>query len=120
MIFTVNYTVYPFDLMIFVNEPYKNIKKTLKKRLPIDFETKKRIKELKGEFEARTVMFPGRQTCIVFKSTKHNVIVHEVFHAVEFLFRSIDIPLTLESGEAYAYLIGYITDEIYKKIGNEN
>lgn len=45
-------------------------------------------------------------------------LAHEIFHAVEFLFEKIRLPHTTNSGEAYAYLIGYITTEIYKNIKN--
>lgn len=41
---------------------------------------------------------------------------HEIFHLVEKLFRRIDLPLTEESSEAYAYLIQYITQQVYNKL----
>lgn len=116
MIFIIPYEIYPFDLMVAVNEPYRRIKKELKKRLPDNQDDRNRIKEFKGTYNGRTIMFSGGQTCIVFKSTEPGIISHEAFHAVEFLFRNIYIPLTLESGEAYAYLIGYIVYKIYQKI----
>ena len=116
MIFIIPYVVYPFDLMVVINEPYSAIKKELKKRLPNNNDNKARIKEFKGKYDGRTIMFSGGQTCMSLNSTQHGLISHEVFHAVEFLFRRIYIPLTLESGEAYAYFISYIVDEIYKHL----
>ncbi len=42
---------------------------------------------------------------------------HEIFHYVTFLLDRLGITFCLEtSDEAFAYLVGYITTEIYKKI----
>jgi len=42
------------------------------------------------------------------------VIAHEIFHVVEFLMDKLTMSLCQENDETYAYLIGYITKEIYK------
>ena len=74
-----------------------------------------------NEREGRTIMFLSGQTLIrmpkVPKSVKeYGSLQHEVFHAVEFVLMRIGIKLCKKSDEAYAYLIGYLTSEIYKKI----
>jgi len=38
-------------------------------------------------------------------------MAHEAFHAACSIMRHVDISLTEETEEAYAYLIGYITEQ---------
>ena len=42
-------------------------------------------------------------------------LTHEIFHATRLLMRGIDIPLSDDSEEAYAYLIGYITKRVFEE-----
>ena len=46
----------------------------------------------------------------------YGIIAHEVFHVVELLFERVGMPLADSSSEAYAYLIGYVTQEIFKQL----
>lgn len=46
-----------------------------------------------------------------------NIMAHEAFHAACSIMRHVDIPLTEETEEAYAYLIGYITEQ-YEELFN--
>lgn len=48
--------------------------------------------------------------------TTQNYLAHEIFHVVEAVFERIEMPLTSETSEAYAYLIGYLTETIYKNL----
>lgn len=41
---------------------------------------------------------------------------HEIFHAVDYIFRRIGMKLGADSDEAYAYLIGYVTEQFWKEI----
>jgi hypothetical protein len=44
-------------------------------------------------------------------------LAHEIFHAVSFVMYKIGQTLEIRvSDESYAYLIGYLTKEIYKKL----
>lgn len=47
--------------------------------------------------------------------TDYGVLQHEIFHAVDQILKYIGITLSDDSDEAYAYLIEYVTREIYKK-----
>lgn len=38
---------------------------------------------------------------------------HEIFHIVEMMFDRIGIPLSIDTSEAYAYAIEYVTKRIY-------
>ena len=51
-----------------------------------------------------------------FRSVNHGCIAHEVFHAASMLLRSRDVELSVESEEAYSYLIDWMTDLIYGTI----
>lgn len=47
----------------------------------------------------------------------HGTLAHEIFHAATFLLDKAGAKLKVGvSDEAYAYLIGYLTTEIYKKL----
>lgn len=69
----------------------------------------------------RATLFPCNRTLIRLKyfpstATDHGIISHEIFHAVDFLLDRVGMKLTESSNEAYAYLIGYITQEVYSHI----
>lgn len=45
------------------------------------------------------------------------VLAHEIFHAVEYLFESVSLPHNAQtSSEAWAYMIGYIHQEIHNQL----
>ena len=45
------------------------------------------------------------------------VLAHEVFHVVEYLFTSVGLPHDPQtSSEAWAYMIGYIHQQIYNQL----
>lgn len=46
-------------------------------------------------------------------------IAHEVFHAVYFVMDKVGIMLTNCSDEAFAYLAGYIGEQVFDAIKNE-
>jgi hypothetical protein len=116
--FIVKYEVYPFDLLVSINEDWNKIEKILKSKLPTELHNE--ISENKNI--ARTTMFSGGATLIRMNlSIEDHVyflstLQHEIFHAVNFLMDKIDISLSDNSDEAYAYMIGYITKKIYNKI----
>lgn len=46
----------------------------------------------------------------------YGILQHEIFHAADLALRHMGITLSDDSDEAYAYLIEYLTTEIYKKL----
>lgn len=119
--FVIPLVVYPFDVMVSIAEPNENLKKRLIKcgvnesEIDLDHSVTNR---------GRCVMFSGNQTLIrvyVRPETpaQYSHLQHEVFHAVQFIMDRIGMPLTYESGEAYAYLVGYLTEKIYQKCLNK-
>lgn len=112
--FIIPLVVYPFDVMVSVGETNEQLKGKLDK-FNVDY---------RNYFEhpvnlGRSTLFHSKQTLIRFrKYADHKTIAHEVFHAVTCLLTEIGMPFNIDhNDEAYAYLIGYLTGEIYKRIG---
>lgn len=52
-------------------------------------------------------------------SMDYGCLQHEIFHAVTYIMDSIGQPLSVGvSDEAYAYLIGHVTEQTMRKIGD--
>lgn len=112
--FIIPLVVYPFDVMISIGESNERLKAKLDS-FKVDYT---------NYFEhpvnlGRSTLFNSKQTLIRFRTQpSHATIAHEVFHAVTCLLDSIGMSFNIDSNdEAYAYLIGYLTQEIYKRIG---
>lgn len=110
--------VYPFDVMVSIAESDDVLFDKLKTKgidiTGIDFSHSSSQK-------GRTIIFRSNQTLIrIYKLGEtpefYGTLAHEIFHAVEFIAEKIGLKLTDDSDEAYAYLIGYITTEIYKHL----
>lgn len=72
-----------------------------------------------GDYSAYTVRLLNGDVCIHFMETDEDLIpkvVHEAFHAVEFVFDRIGLAHSRASSEAYAYYLQYVFAEIYNKI----
>lgn len=108
--FIIKLHVYPFEVMVSIGQKKTEINKGLKKyRLKVNRE---------GNY---TVIFDTGQILISLadlptKPRQYAIMQHEIFHAAFFLMDKIGIPLNKTNDEAYAYLIGYLTQEIYSKI----
>jgi hypothetical protein len=118
--------LYPFDLMLSFNESDKEVKKALKK---FDITPKNTTETTIFDMDksknkiGRMVMFIGKQTIIrlnfyphVNNSFEMGLLQHEIFHTVGFMMSEISTPLVNETHEAYAYLIGYLTEKIYSEL----
>lgn len=118
-IFIVNYEIYPFDCLVCIGSTTEEIVKYLKK---LDRElSKEEIEaiELENIGRGRTIMLESGQTIIRLNSLDASTLAHEVFHAVYFLAERLNIKLSEDSDEAFAYLIEFLTKKIilnfYKK-----
>ncbi len=118
--FIIPLVVYPFDVMVSFGQTDDELLKNLLKCLT---EEQIRNKELwsDNEKDGGTVIFASGQTLIrmpkIPKSAKeYGTLQHEIFHATEFVLSRIGMILCDKSDEAYAYLIGYLTTQIYKRI----
>ena len=53
------------------------------------------------------------------RASEHGILVHEIFHLVEQIMNRIGMPLVIyTSSEAYAYLIGHISAEVFSRLWN--
>lgn len=115
--FTLSYVVYPFDIMFSFGETDKELFPKLR-RMGIK---EPEAAQISGITTARTVMFAEGPTIVRLKwiprsAFECGVLHHEIFHAVHFLLSRISIELCEQSGEAFAYLIQYLTEQVYKRI----
>lgn len=119
MNFIIPLVIYPFDVMVSFAESDEQVVAHLKK-YGIDT-TDNKGWTFEETTKGRCVIFPGHQTLIRlldFPTTveQYGCLQHEIFHAVHFITRKMGFKLKVSSCEAYAYLIGYLTEKIYEKI----
>lgn len=124
--FIIPLAIYPFEFMFSIAESDKTFQKQLRSILSDkDFASMLQDGIMKMEDAnigcARTVRLRSGQTMIriphkIDTPKMHGVVAHEIFHAIEFLFRRIEIKLCTKSDEAYAYAIGYVTEKFYEEI----
>jgi hypothetical protein len=115
--FELKINIYHTDLVVALGSELNDVYKVLKGKI-----SKADFKELKTyEFhEGKSIMF-GSGACLLYtkeEPTNKNykgILAHEIFHITEFIMSRIGIILTNETSEAYAYLIGHLTTEIYDK-----
>jgi hypothetical protein len=108
------YHIYPYNVIVSFHNSYKELEKLLKRVLPKNMH--KEI-DMKGNHNARTIMFSGGLTCIWFKKPEtfsEGQVAHEALHAVQFLLERLDTPLDRSTSEAYAYCLHYLVNEIMK------
>lgn len=113
--FIIPLVVYPFDIMVSIGETDDQLKTSFGKYVDnFDFGNYFDIPNRK----ANCLMFEGGQTIIRFKEwqyTEMSTVSHEIFHAVTFIMNRIGMPLDEKNDEAWAYLIGYVTQEFYNR-----
>lgn len=129
MNFIIGLHIYPYDIMFSVGQSDKGFLKSLKAALPKEYMVdvmNDDIVHLPKECRGRTFHhLIGGQTIIRLPGKpdtpeQFGTVSHEIFHAVDFIFRRIGLQLTAESDEAYAYLIGYVAEQFYKEISYRN
>lgn len=117
--FIIPLVVYPFDVIVSISESDEALFKKLKKR-GIDV-ADTNLSVYSNTTRGRTIIFSGNQSLIRMYELRdtpewYGNLAHEVFHAVEFILERVGMKLTMKSDEAYAYLVGYITTEIFKRL----
>lgn len=117
--FIVPLVIYPFDVMFSFGETDEQVVAHLKKN-GIDT-TDNSGWTFEETTKGRCIIFKGNQTLIRLldfpSSVEHySVLQHEIFHATHFILRKMGFKLKVSSCEAYAYLIGFLTQKAYEKI----
>lgn len=120
MNFLIDCLIYPSDIVVFVDSSNKEIKKTMCKHGYDDKEISQVLSKLKKGVNARCEMMEDGLVFIFLKSNVkdfYSKVCHESFHATTFILDRVGVKLKLGiSDEAYAYLMGFITAEIFKNI----
>lgn len=106
--FKIDLVIFPFELHVFFGERDELFHEVVDMDLSY------------GSEVGRTIMTESNGVVLWMPKTPCSpedfaVLQHEIFHAVDMLYRRIGIKLSRHSDEAYAYMIGYITKEIYGK-----
>jgi hypothetical protein len=125
--FIVPLVIFPFDVMISVGESNFDFEKALERHMPPNcFEEAKKdmsFINMAATCNGRTINFEaGHHTVIRIKEWPHShrcqgILSHEIFHAVAYVLWRMDIPFEIQkTDEVYAYLIDYLTTEVYKKV----
>lgn len=121
--FVVNLHVYPFDVMVSINQTDPQLADSLKPYeghlVERDYENCKYGNE---QCVGRAVTLSNNASLLRLRKlpTKpydFGNLAHEIFHIVSFVMERIGMKLeVMVSDEAYAYLTEYLTKEIYTKL----
>jgi hypothetical protein len=120
--FILPWEIYPFDVMISVGETTERVIARIgRTNYKLNDEEKQHL-EMGSNVQGRTVMLRGGQTIIRLKRFNRKpqtvaILVHEVFHAVSFLFDRIGIKHSDGSDEAWSYAIEYLVRRILERLG---
>lgn len=111
--------IFPFTVMFSLGETDDSLFTKLKRMgMP---NTKKSTAELDPNDLGKCVLYENnlcliRTNAIPKTADQYATLHHEIFHAVSFMLQEITIKLDKNTEEVYAYLTGYITRELYKKL----
>lgn len=118
--FIIEIQIYQHDLMVSIGESDATLFKKLSS-VGID-ETELVHAEYEKAGMGRYCLFENGQSLLRIKQVPktpedYGYLHHEIFHVVSGLMWRIGVKMKIKtSDECYAYLIGYLTEEIYKKI----
>lgn len=123
--FIVPLVVYPFDIMFSVGETDKQLMDAINDRM--DNEDSKVFLEDELLFNVPPTRLgytlhnlKGGQTVVRFRNQpKTDVVAHEIFHAIEFIFDRIGLPHSRDTSESWAYALQYVTKEFYYNLNHK-
>lgn len=113
--FIVNWHIFPFDVMVCLGTDQEETLKILEKYYLTDEDREHVVMTGNG----KTVMFSGGETLLwlrKYPTPGNGNLAHECFHAVFFLLDKVGITIDTSSDELVAYMLGYLSDEIHKKL----
>ncbi len=115
--FVVKYGSYPYEVMVSIGQSDEARLRALKKH----FNKKIRRSDNTLENQDGLCIDFGGDSMIAVRAFKdepewYGALSHEIFHAVFNLFNHIEMPLSESSNEAYAYVLDFLTTEIYKRL----
>ena len=107
---TINMNPYPFKLFVFSQHSLKEIVNKVNKQ-GFNLKQEELIIENNEEILGKSFLF--HRFCIIylpdftFSSMSLAALVHELFHIIEMIMTDIDIKLSDDSSESFAYLLDY-------------
>ncbi len=121
--FIIPLVLYPYDFMISIGESDRQFLNSCVGFIDVD----KYKEDLEGlinweeNLYGACLSLPFKFTIIKIKKKPDNpeyagVLHHEIFHAVFSALNRIGMCLSKDSEEAYAYLIGYVTEQVFLKL----
>lgn len=116
--FIVPLGVYPFDVMCSFGQNDKELRKALE-RHNIEWLPEMAMEQRTGS--GRYLLLEGNQSLIWLYNyptmpEDHGTLAHEIYHCVYQVLKHLGMKPSHNSEEAYAYLTGYLTTEIYKQL----
>lgn len=122
--FIIPLVIYPFDVLVSIGETNKQIADCLRK-YSISEEDIKLSQFENDTIQGRYAMFSSNASLIRIRQIpvspkEYGDLQHEIFHCVTFILNKVGMKFSLtKNDEAYAYLIDYLTTEIYKRINEK-
>lgn len=119
--FVVDMQVYPFQVMVSIGQDDNQLGRVLDK-YNLTEDDIRACAWPSPYTKGRAVLFSTNASIIRLRglpetSEDYGTLAHEIFHIASFVLDRIGTPLQVNvSDESYAYLIGYLTTEIFKKI----
>lgn len=106
--------VFPADVIVAYSDTVEDLKEDIGDLIPDEYRNLDVWdREFRGTLSGRTVSLENGQVVIWFKECSPGLISHEAFHATEFILEYFGIRYSEETCEVYAYLIQYITENIF-------
>jgi hypothetical protein len=118
--FIIPLVIYPFDIMVSFGETDEQILKRWSHYNLSEIDKNGLI--MSDTVIGRFHMMECNASVIRFKHMPetcfdYGILAHEIFHAVTHIMNKVGLKFKIFSNdEAYAYLMGYVTTEIYKKL----
>lgn len=113
--FTVYIPIYETYIEVYVSDDIANTSKAAEDKYP------EYLKPYKGADKCMGLFRCSDETASMYwmflkKKTSINTLVHECVHATSRILYDRGIPINYDNDETFAYLHGYIVEQIHKQI----
>lgn len=112
--------MYPFDVMFSIGETDRQLKDNLERYGiaddEFDYHNMPRYTTASTFHNNDTHRTLVRMKSVPRLNKELGHLSHEIFHAVDMILRDIQVTLSSDSDEAYAYLIDYVTVQFWNNI----
>lgn len=118
--FVITIPIYNVSVMFSLGERPQDLEKKLK-RWGVDTTTCL-LWKLPETTKARAIQFKNSTQLLIMgvipkTPSDYGTLAHELFHVVTMLLDRLNAPLEMnKNDECYAYLLGWLTEQVYKKL----